>query len=287
MPVGPHILWPVNATKSAPRACTSSGMCGAACEASTTTRAPTSWARRTSSSARVDGAEDVGHVDERHDLGALGDDPVEVGQVEAAVVGEREPPQRRAGALGDQLPRHDVGVVLHLGDDDLVARAETAAGTGPRDDVGDEVERLGGVLGEHHLGAVGGVDERGHLVAGALVERGGLLGQDVDAAVHVGVVPRVVVVDARRAPAAASARSRRCRGRPAACRRGPAARGSGSPCGPSRRRALLDNMSVMPSALAGEELLVALGLEACRRAPGRPPRRSGRRTKTWTKSGWM
>lgn len=46
MPVGPHILWPVKATKSAWRAWTSSTMCGAACEASMTTSAPTSWARR-------------------------------------------------------------------------------------------------------------------------------------------------------------------------------------------------------------------------------------------------
>ena len=36
------------------------------------------------------------------------------------------PNQRSVGALalGEQLPRHDVGVVLHLGDDDLVAGAD-------------------------------------------------------------------------------------------------------------------------------------------------------------------
>ena len=46
MPVGPVTLWPVKTTKSAPTACTSTGSCGAACEASSTTSAPTSWARR-------------------------------------------------------------------------------------------------------------------------------------------------------------------------------------------------------------------------------------------------
>ena len=45
MPVGPTILCPVNATKSAPSAATSTGSCGTAWEASTTTSAPTSWAR--------------------------------------------------------------------------------------------------------------------------------------------------------------------------------------------------------------------------------------------------
>ena len=73
---------------------------------------------------RVDGAEHVGHPGERDDLGALGEQLVDVREVEVAVVGQPEPAQRRAGALGEQLPRDDVGVVLHLGDDDLVARAD-------------------------------------------------------------------------------------------------------------------------------------------------------------------
>jgi len=37
------------------------------------------------------------------------------------VVGEPEPPQRRTLALGEQLPRDDVGMVLHLSDEHLVA----------------------------------------------------------------------------------------------------------------------------------------------------------------------
>ena len=44
MPVGPHILWPVNATASAPSAVTSTGMCGTDWEASTMTIAPTECA---------------------------------------------------------------------------------------------------------------------------------------------------------------------------------------------------------------------------------------------------
>ena len=46
MPVGPVTLWPVKTRKSAPAACTSTGICGTACAASTSTTAPTSWARR-------------------------------------------------------------------------------------------------------------------------------------------------------------------------------------------------------------------------------------------------
>src|SRR5439155_1196254 len=44
IPVGPSILCPLNARKSASRLCTSMGMCGAAWAASTTQMAPTSCA---------------------------------------------------------------------------------------------------------------------------------------------------------------------------------------------------------------------------------------------------
>jgi hypothetical protein len=63
-------------------------------------------------------------VSEGKHLGALVHDVVEVGQVEATVLGHVEPPQRCPGAAAEFLPRDEVGVVLHLGDDDLVARTE-------------------------------------------------------------------------------------------------------------------------------------------------------------------
>ena len=50
MPVGPSILWLVNAMKSTPSACTSTGQCGTLCDASTSTSAPAWWAARAISS---------------------------------------------------------------------------------------------------------------------------------------------------------------------------------------------------------------------------------------------
>ena len=82
-------------------------------------------------------------------------------------------------------------MVLQLGDDDLVPRrereprgfrAEPGADRGVAEGVGDEVDALGGVLGEHHLVRVGR-HERGD------PRPGGLLGELVRAAVHRGVVP--------------------------------------------------------------------------------------------------
>jgi hypothetical protein len=120
---------------------------------------------------------------------------------ETAVVGHAEPAERRAGALGQQLPRHDVGVVLHLRDDDLVAGADPeplglgARGGGVAQGVRDEVDALGDVLGEHHLGLVRSADEAGDLQPRALVRLGRLLAELVRRPVDVGVVPGVELLD--------------------------------------------------------------------------------------------
>ena len=110
--------------------------------------------------------------------------------IELALVVDAQVVDRRARPLGQIPPRHQVGVVLELGGDDVVAGADVVAAVG----VGDEVERLGGLAGEDHLAPRGRVQERGHLVAGALV---GIRGDDaevVDAAVDVRI-PRLVHLD--------------------------------------------------------------------------------------------
>ena len=132
-------------------------------------------------------AEHVRHGREGDDLGAV-DQPVEVGEVEVAVGPDRDPAQLDAQLVVELVPGDDVGVVLELGEHDRVAGLEV--GSAPR--LGDEVERLGGVLGEHDLAGVRRPDEPGDLGAGALEGGGGLLGDEVGAAVHVGV--RLLVV---------------------------------------------------------------------------------------------
>jgi len=89
-------------------------------------------------------------------------------------------------------------VVLHLGDDDLVTGTEPEARglrlgvRGVAHRVGDEVDRLGGVLGEHHL-PDGRPHEPGHGRAGRFVGVGRLLRELVGAPVDGGVVPLVVL----------------------------------------------------------------------------------------------
>jgi hypothetical protein len=114
---------------------------------------------------------------------------VEDVELQPAEVVDGHPGERRPGPLAQELPRHDVGVVLHLGDDHAVAGPEV--GRAPR--VGDEVQRLRDVLREDRL-AHAPVHEPGDARAGALEELRGLHLQRIHAAVHARAMRLVVVV---------------------------------------------------------------------------------------------
>ena len=88
-----------------------------------------------------------------------------------------------AGLAADLLPRNQVGVVLHDGDDDLVTGFEHRG----RKALGDQVERLARVAGEDDLISLGGADEVGDLLTHLRDGLGGLDGQRVQAAQGVGV----------------------------------------------------------------------------------------------------
>ena len=96
---------------------------------------------------------------------------------------DREHPEVGALLVRDVLPRHEVRVVLELGDEDDVARAEV--GEAPR--VRDEVDRLGRVADEDDLARGRRVHERAAPLARVLERLGRPLGELVDAAVHVRV----------------------------------------------------------------------------------------------------
>ena len=146
MPVGPHILWPLNANRSAPSSWTSVARWGTYWQASTHTVAPAAWAASAMRRTGVERAEHVGHrADRRPSWRRRRSGRGRRGR--AAVVAQRDPAQLDVALGLEHVPRHDVGVVLHLGEHDGVARLEV--GAAPR--MGDEVERLGGVLGEHDL----------------------------------------------------------------------------------------------------------------------------------------
>ena len=135
----------------------------------------------------VDRAEHVRDVGERHEPRPPREEALERLEVERPLVGHGHVPEAELPLAGEQDPGHQVRVVLHLRQEDLVPRDERA----PRPRVDDDVDRLRRPLREDDLLALPRPEKRPHPVPGALVELRRLLAQRVDRAVDVGVRPLV------------------------------------------------------------------------------------------------
>ena len=138
---------------------------------------------------RVERAQHVAHGGDRQQLRPV-QQTIQIGEVQAAVSGDRDPANLEAPLGGQDVPRHDVGVVLHLGEHDCVRGAQI--GAAPRS--GNQVHRLGGVLGEHDLIGAGGADEASDIGPGAFHQLCRGCGDLIRAAMDVGVDRAVVVV---------------------------------------------------------------------------------------------
>ena len=130
-------------------------------------------------------------------LRPLAEQLLERRDVERAVVANRRHDEPRARPLAEQLPRHDVRMVLEPRDQHLVARVEALAEARR-----DQIDRLRRAAREHDFRGRRGVDEASDLCARALVGRRGALAQLVHAAMHVRVVQALLqrhrVVNRRR-----------------------------------------------------------------------------------------
>ena len=84
--------------------------------------------------------EGVRHPGDGEDLRALRQQRFQARQVQQALVGQRDVPQGRPRVARAELPGDDVGMMLHLGEEDLVPLAQVSA----TPCVGDEVDRFGG-----------------------------------------------------------------------------------------------------------------------------------------------
>lgn len=100
----------------------------------------------------LDGRDRAGHVGlvgERNDLHRVRQ--LQRIKIDPAVVGDAVPLERRTGSARKFLPGNEVGVVFEFGDDDFVARTDMAVEAIVTENVGHQIESLGGVLGEHQL----------------------------------------------------------------------------------------------------------------------------------------
>ena len=135
---------------------------------------------------RAEGVRDVDHREELH-LGR--EQGIQLAQVEQAfVASDGDVAELRAGALGEHLPRHDVAVVLHLGEQDDVAGLDEL----PAPRVGDEVDAFGGAACEDDFLRAAGVEELPRPLPRRLEGIRRAVAQLVDATVHIRIVSLVV-----------------------------------------------------------------------------------------------
>ena len=140
---------------------------------------------------RIDQPQAVGDVHQGEQPGGRGQQPVESLLVQGlSVAHHRAPGDLGSGPAGQDLPGHQVAVVLHLAEHDPVPRPDAVPSPGG----GHQVDGLGGPAHEHHLPGVLRAQEAGGAGPGPLVGLGGPVAQLVDAAVDVGVVAAVVAV---------------------------------------------------------------------------------------------
>ena len=104
-------------------------------------------------------------------------------RAQAAGIVDRQDLENGALALAEHLPGHDVGVMLRLGDDDLVSFADE----GFAETEGHQVDRRRGAGGEDDLLAMRGIQVRPHGIARGFVLRRGQVRYAVHGTMEVGV----------------------------------------------------------------------------------------------------
>ena len=164
-PVGPSILWPLKARKSAPQRCTSSRQMRHALGGIDQHDGAGRVGPAGDFGDRVDRAEHVRHRGDGDDLGALGEQRSSSSSFNrpSSVIGmwRRTAP----GPLGQLLPRHEVRVVLHRGEQDFVAGLHVRVAP----TAGHEVDAGRRAGGEDDFLACRRVDERADFLAGLFV----------------------------------------------------------------------------------------------------------------------
>jgi hypothetical protein len=129
-------------------------------------------------------------VNHRENLHLLREQRIQLGQIEQAfVAGDGKIRNFRAGFLREQLPRHEVAVMLHFREQNHVAGLEIFCSPRTR----DEIDAFGRAAHEDDFVGAFGVDEfRGARARGFKGVRGAIA-QLVDAAMDIGVVVFVIM----------------------------------------------------------------------------------------------
>ena len=135
---------------------------------------------------------DVRHMGDGDEARALGEQRLELVEQKISGIVDRRPLDDGAVALAQKMPGHDVGVMLENREHDLVALPHVL----DPERISDEIDRFGCVAGEDDLMGVFRIEEGADFFARALVGLGRGIGEIMQAAVHIGVLGGVGMLEA-------------------------------------------------------------------------------------------
>ncbi len=130
-------------------------------------------------------AQHVGEMRQRDDLVARCQHGLERVEIDPPVLGQRAHIDLGTGAFDQQLPWHDVGMMLQLREHDPVARLHVRQAPALR----DQIDALGRAAHEDDLVLTRGAYEFGYLPARGLIAQCHLRAAGINAAMDGGVIP--------------------------------------------------------------------------------------------------
>ena len=138
---------------------------------------------------RVDGAQHIRGVRQCQHFHVGRHRRMQCRQIQCAIGQQFSHLEHSAGALGDQLPRHDIGVVLHARDQDAVTGLQARQCPGIR----HQIDGKGGAAAQDQLVAAD-IEKARQLAACAFVRLGGLTAQRVHRTADIGIVMAIKIV---------------------------------------------------------------------------------------------
>ena len=128
-------------------------------------------------------SEHIAHVGNTNQARAFAEKAFVGFKVEASAVVHRNHADNDSLAFSQKLPRNDVAMMLHDGDNHFVTFLEK----GFSETAGNEVKTLCGASREEHFCRGAGIDELPHALSCRFMQVGGLLREEMHPAMHIGV----------------------------------------------------------------------------------------------------
>ena len=137
----------------------------------------------------VDRSQRVGHMRDGYDFRFVRNQFFQLFQTQFPIILKGQHLEHGATVFAQELPRHDVGVMLHLGNDDFIAGLDECSSKRRS----HQVDGLRGPAREDDLVVVRRVDELLDRFAGHLELFRGLLAQEMHAAMDVAVYAFIII----------------------------------------------------------------------------------------------